>query len=167
MGQQSKTELYLHDIAISLKSIAKDVKLNQEVRPRVMISNDFMNPPEFDNDIKALRTKPEPPKKKKKVFISGPMSGYPDLNRPSFLQAEKELVASGYSVFNPAWLLVDETWERSDLMAIDTAALSHCDFIYQLEGWQNSDGARLEQVYAEYTGIPFLFKEEYGFIVKS
>ncbi len=167
MGQQSKTELYLYDMAISLKSIAKDVKLNQEVRPRVMISNDFMNPPEFDNDIKALRTKPEPSKKKKKVFISGLISDHPDFNCSAFLQAEKELVASRYSVFDPAWLFVNATFERSDLIAIDIAALSRCDFIYQLEGWQNSDVAKLEQIYAKYTGIPFLFKEEYGFIVKA
>lgn len=99
-----------------------------------------------------------------KVFISGPMSGYEDYNCPAFLEAEKRLVSAGYSVFNPAWLLVDETWTRDDLMAIDISALSRCDAIYQIEGWEKSKGARVEYANALYTGKKFVTDEDILFM---
>lgn len=84
-----------------------------------------------------------------KVFISGPMSGIEDFNRPAFREAEQKLKERGYSVFNPAWLLVDENWSFDDLMFIDIAALSRCDAIYQLPGWEKSIGAHYEYEYAQ------------------
>lgn len=95
-----------------------------------------------------------------KVFISGPMSGIEDYNRPAFLEAEKRLIEAGYSVFNPAWLLVDESWTRDDLMTIDVAALSRCDAIYQLPGWEESRGARVEYAHALYTEKKFIKEED-------
>jgi len=83
-----------------------------------------------------------------KVFISGPMSGIEDFNRPAFYEAERKLKEAGYSVFNPAWLLVDEKWSFDDLMHVDLAALSRCDAVYQLPGWEKSVGACCEYQYA-------------------
>ncbi len=95
----------------------------------------------------------------KKVFISGPMTGYPDFNRPAFMEAETNLKAAGFSVFNPAWLKVDGGFTDQDLMAIDLAALSRCNYIYQLEGWQNSKGASAEWMAAIWSGISTVNKE--------
>ena len=36
-----------------------------------------------------------------RVYISGRMTGYPDLNRPAFDAAEKRLTARGHFVINP------------------------------------------------------------------
>ena len=89
-------------------------------------------------------------KNRGKVFISGPMTGYPDNNVYNFYAAERFLIENGYSVFNPAWMAenIDDTWSHDDVMAIDIAALGKCDYIYQLDGWHKSKGARMEYAYA-------------------
>ena len=95
-----------------------------------------------------------------KVFISGPMSGYDDYNREAFHEAEKLLKAAGYSVFNPAWLRVDDDWNIDDIMAIDMAALSRCDAIYQLDDWKNSNGAVAEYHTAKCLKMDILTKDD-------
>ena len=35
------------------------------------------------------------------AYISGPISGKPNLNHPAFFAAEEKLKAAGYEVFNP------------------------------------------------------------------
>ena len=80
----------------------------------------------------------------RKVFISGPMSGYPDNNKEAFMEAEKMLKAAGFSVMNPAWLECDENFDAEDFLSIDMAMLSRCDSIYQLDGWKDSPGAKAE-----------------------
>lgn len=98
---------------------------------------------------------------KKKVFISGPMSGYDNFNREAFMEAEKKLKEAGYSVFNPAWLLgLDSEWDTASIMAIDMAALSRCDAIYQLDGWRESKGAKAEYRTAEWLGLDILSKKD-------
>lgn len=88
-----------------------------------------------------------------KVFISGPMAGYENYNKEEFMKAEKLLIKAGYSVFNPAWLDLDDLeWTSTDIMAIDMAALACCDAIYQLKGWENSKGARAEYTAAVWSG---------------
>lgn len=89
----------------------------------------------------------------KKVFISGPMKGKPNNNKEAFMDAEQALRAAGFSVFNPAWLLGCTGFDESDFMAIDLAALSRCNYIYQLEGWENSTGATAEWQAAKWAGI--------------
>lgn len=79
-----------------------------------------------------------------KVFISGPMAGYPNNNREEFMNAEKLLRDAGFSVFNPARLDFDGAWTRADIMSIDLNALSRCNYIYQLDGWKRSKGALAE-----------------------
>lgn len=80
----------------------------------------------------------------RKVFISGPMSGYPDNNKAAFMEAEKMLKAAGFSVMNPAWFECDDNFDAEDFLAIDMSMLSRCDSIYQLDGWKDSPGAKAE-----------------------
>lgn len=89
----------------------------------------------------------------KKVFISGPMTGYENFNREAFNGAETALRMAGFSVFNPAWLDFDDFWDYKDIMDIDLEALKHCDYIYQLDGWEQSEGACIEWEYAKKAGI--------------
>ena len=89
----------------------------------------------------------------KKVFISGPMTGYENFNREAFNGAETALRMAGFSVFNPAWLDFDDFWDYKDIMDIDLEALKHCNYIYQLDGWEQSEGACIEWEYAKGAGI--------------
>lgn len=95
-----------------------------------------------------------------KVFISGPMTGLPNYNREAFMEAEKRLVAAGYSVWNPAWMQCDETWEKRDLISIDIVALGFCQAIYQLPGWENSEGAKVEDEFAKRNRKAFIILED-------
>lgn len=40
-----------------------------------------------------------------KIYIAGPMTGYPDYNRAAFNAKASELMAEGHIVLNPAVLL--------------------------------------------------------------
>lgn len=95
-----------------------------------------------------------------KVFISGPMSGKPNYNREAFFKAQEELESHGYSVWNPAWLAYPDTTEfsKDDMHAIDNEALRHCDTIYMLKGWQDSDGAWNEHSIAVIKGLMIMYE---------
>jgi len=91
------------------------------------------------------------------IYISGPMSGMPDLNVPAFNEAAKALRAAGYTVTNPAELDAQDagkvmTWEQ--YMRRDIAALMQCDGIATLPGWTNSRGATLEVDIATRLSMP-------------
>lgn len=102
-----------------------------------------------------------------KVFISGPMTGYPEWNKPAFMEAEKNLRAAGFSVFNPAWLLDCTGFEEEDFMAIDLAALSRCNYIYQLDGWDKSKGASAEWMAANWAGIKSINHEWLSWYIQT
>jgi len=83
--------------------------------------------------------------KEKRWYVSGPMSGLPNLNHPAFNAEAERLRAAGHFVINPAELDLDEgaTWEdymRANLVQLASA----CNAIRMLKGWVNSRGARLE-----------------------
>ena len=100
-----------------------------------------------------------------KVFISGPMKGYPNFNKEAFDQAEKELVQQGYTVFKPAWMDFSGEWTKQDKRAIDAAIMSRCDAVYQLPGWDRleNSGSRMEYAFAQGAGMIFLEKDADGF----
>lgn len=79
-----------------------------------------------------------------KVYISGPMTGYPDYNHPAFMAVENHIKALGHEPVNPATLPHDHgrTWE--EYMREDIKALMDCDAILMLDGWRQSKGARIE-----------------------
>lgn len=104
---------------------------------------------------------------KKRIYIAGPMTGFPDHNIPAFNAAAKRLRAEGHFVINPVDLssLFGTPEELSDsfaayydpsgcsgdddgiaenVMAADLAAVRSCNAIYLLNGWENSKGALKE-----------------------
>nr|DAT99699.1 MAG TPA: deoxyribosyltransferase [Caudoviricetes sp.] len=88
-----------------------------------------------------------------KVYISGPITGIDFGNRFAFSCARNALELCGYEAVDPSEVQLgdDATW--ADYMRADLKLLLDCDFIYMLEGWENSRGARLERELAENLGI--------------
>lgn len=99
--------------------------------------------------------------KGKKVFLSGPMTGMPDLNREAFAEAEQLVRALGaIEVFDPtrAWGHSDRTrdwYVRNDLNRLTGSDWSqpHFDAIVMLDNWHDSRGAALEHDVAVDSGI--------------
>lgn len=95
----------------------------------------------------------------KTVYISGPMSGYPDLNFPAFFAKEDELIQAGYKVINPARLNppkpadVSEADYWQQCMKRDIIELMKADMIIRLKGWEKSRGAVIEIDLASLLGI--------------
>ena len=91
------------------------------------------------------------------IYISGPISGLPDGNRPAFAAVSAALRSWGWNVVNPHDLFnaeVEESWEG--YMRKDLAALLACTHIVMLPGWEQSRGARLEKTVADAVGILLL-----------
>ena len=95
-----------------------------------------------------------------RLYLAGPMTGLPDLNRPAFHAAAAELRAAGYEVVNPAELDESEpitdpdgpgAWER--YMRRDIPHLCKCDAVALLPGWTESQGAQLESLIANGLGM--------------
>lgn len=77
-----------------------------------------------------------------RVYISGPMSGYKDLNFPAFFEAERALKARGFKVVNPARNRKCKDWKG--YLKKDIAKLVKCQYIHLLPRWMHSRGASLE-----------------------
>jgi hypothetical protein len=78
------------------------------------------------------------------IYISGPMTGLPELNFPAFHAAAAQLRSLGYEVINPAEFGEDEGKTWADYMRKDIKALMDCTHVAVLPGWENSKGARIE-----------------------
>lgn len=89
----------------------------------------------------------------KRIYISGPMTGLPELNFPAFNAAAAALRAKGLEVVNPAEINPEgeKTWEQC--MRADIKALCDCDTLAMLPGWENSKGAHLEVHLAHRLGM--------------
>lgn len=95
-----------------------------------------------------------------KVYISGPMTGYPELNFPAFFKMEDVLKRNGWEILNPARNPKQESW--SDYMRIDIKMLMDADSILMLKGWENSNGAKIELDLASKIGIERIYLKMEG-----
>lgn len=95
-----------------------------------------------------------------KVYISGPMTGKPGLNREAFENAEIYLKSKGYDPVNPhnidfgpipTDLTKENAWNF--YMKKDLIELLSCNGIFYLEGWRYSKGAVIEIQLAYKLGI--------------
>ena len=90
-----------------------------------------------------------------KLYLSGPITGIPDLNKPAFNQAAQSLRAVGHEVINPHeigqpsdLMLPWEEYLRDDLIAM----LQGAEALALLPHWTDSRGARLERHVANALG---------------
>lgn len=88
-----------------------------------------------------------------KVYISGPITGIDFGNRFAFSCARSALELCGYEVVDPSEVQLDDDASWADYMKADLKLLLDCDYIYMLEGWEDSKGARIERELAENLGI--------------
>ena len=91
--------------------------------------------------------------KKAAVYVSGPMTGLPDLNRPKFNSEADLLRAQGFTVVNPAESVLPESATWKEHMREDIRAMLDCDRIHMLPGWERSRGAVLELTIAHALGF--------------
>jgi hypothetical protein len=95
-----------------------------------------------------------------KVYISGQITGMPDLNRGAFAHAEKKITKTGKIAINPhvicAHLPPDS--EHKVFMDVCLDALPHCQEIYMLEGWHLSKGARIEHEKAQELNLKVVYE---------
>lgn len=93
----------------------------------------------------------------KTAYISGPMTGLPDLNKEEFIKAEATLRREGYEVVNPHTLPAPahDKWEA--YMKNDIKYLMDCDVVAVLKDWDDSRGARLEVQIAHALGIEIIW----------
>ena len=88
-----------------------------------------------------------------RIYVAGPMTGFPDLNYPEFNRATKYLRELGYHVENPAENHEPPCKSWAGYMRMAIAQLVQCDEIHMLRGWKESKGARLEHQIAEQLGL--------------
>lgn len=103
----------------------------------------------------------------KRIYIAGPMTGKPDLNRAEFDRAEKFIdESSEYDSisFNPHQIARMLGWtEKTPLSTIASTLLldlASCDAIYMLRGWQDSKGATAEHAVAKWIGLEIIYQGE-------
>ena len=89
-----------------------------------------------------------------KLYIAGPMSQLPEFNYPAFMDAERQLVAAGYEVENPARPGQVDGWTWQDYMKRGIRQMLDCEGVALLPGWEDSPGARIEAQLARSLEMP-------------
>lgn len=90
---------------------------------------------------------------KEPVYLSGPMSGYPDYNRAAFISACDTLRAAGWTVLSPHEVGEQPGFAWDDYMRKDLLLLAQARSVIVLPGWEASRGARLEVHIAHALGM--------------
>lgn len=110
-----------------------------------------------------------------KIYVAGPMRGYPEFNFPAFHAAAAELRGAGHEVFSPAEkdnerhgvdiskgnMAGDEAvaakehgFNLREALGLDLAYIcAEADAIALLPGWKNSKGATAEHATAVALGL--------------
>jgi hypothetical protein len=88
-----------------------------------------------------------------KLYLAGPMTGYPEFNFPAFAAESARLRALGFEVVNPAELNVGNDGDWLTCMRTDIRELVTCEGIALLPGWEKSKGARIEEGIARQLGF--------------
>lgn len=107
------------------------------------------------------------------VYLAGPMRGYPEFNFPLFFEVEEALKQQqGWEVLSPARMdrqlgfdpknlkgteqeLAFLGFDLGDAMRRDLNAITQCDGICLLPGWEKSRGARVEAQVANEINLAF------------
>ena len=92
--------------------------------------------------------------KKKKVYLSGQITGLSEEEyKKNFNEAELYLTGLGFDVVNPVSYTPIPNGSWTDYMRRDIKLLMDCDYIYMLDNWTESTGAKAEFRLAVEIGI--------------
>jgi Domain of unknown function (DUF4406) len=91
---------------------------------------------------------------RRRLYVAGPMSGYPGFNYPAFRRATAALRAAGYAVECPAENPEQSCWE--DYLRLGLGQVLAVDGVATLPDWRESRGAALEVHVAHALGLPVL-----------
>lgn len=87
-----------------------------------------------------------------RLYVCGPVSGRPRLNRPAFERAALRLEEAGHAAILPHWFVPpDAEWQAAMRRCVET--LVKCDGVALLADWQESKGARIECRLAKELGM--------------
>ncbi len=102
--------------------------------------------------------------RKIKVYISGPISGMPDWNRPAFDRMKRHLLEAGLEPVSPLDGIPSTEKEKPyvEYMTRALQLLDTCDAIVQLSGWDYSYGAQIEKLFAVRERKIFLHERHTG-----
>ncbi len=89
-----------------------------------------------------------------KVYLSGPMTGYPEHNYPAFHAAREQLRSEGFEVLCPAEKGRVPGWAWEQYLKRDLIMVCFADAVVLLPGWADSRGACLEVHVARELGLP-------------
>lgn len=98
-----------------------------------------------------------------RIYLSGPMRGYPDYNKPAFAKATAELRRQGHFVFSPGEndeILAKRGIEVNERTCFEVDIQYICryaDAIAMMPGWEGSKGARAEKALAEALGLEVMY----------
>ena len=92
-----------------------------------------------------------------KVYIAGKITGDPDY-KDKFAKAERDLKKKGYTVMNPA--VLPDGFEHHEYMSICFSMIDVCHWVYFLNDWADSKGARLEHEYVLKNNMAMLHQWE-------
>jgi hypothetical protein len=87
-----------------------------------------------------------------RLYLAGPMTGYPEFNYPAFFAAEHLLRTAGHVVLNPARNPKQDGWDG--YMRAALAQVIQAEGIAVLPDWQMSAGAALEVHIAHALRVP-------------
>jgi hypothetical protein len=92
---------------------------------------------------------------KKRIFISGPMTGIPGYNYEAFHVVADRIRRQGDDPLNPAaGLSMEEVHPWDWYMRRSLSLLLTAEEVWLLPGWETSRGATLERHVAEVLGLP-------------
>lgn len=108
-----------------------------------------------------------------KIYIAGPMTGYPEYNFPAFDEAAAHLRSLGHEVFSPADNDRENGFDATGLEGHEAEQqgfnlrralkqdlswiCDHADALAVLHGWHRSKGALTETALATALGLDFAF----------
>lgn len=89
----------------------------------------------------------------KTIYIAGPITGVQNYWE-AFEKAEELVNSLGYTALTPSRL--PKGMNNAQYMRVCFAMIDSADAVLFLPGWDESEGARLEQMYCHYTDKPHM-----------